>query len=121
MELDKQPSKAVNDSAVTAEQSSGPDAAVQSLETALRAKIDIRKPYRFWILVILLGWSFDYLFWERSVGVNFTIFFTLALLVGTGLLIAEGHRPAGTSLLLLLPFLFFAVNAFLRQEPLTLF
>ena len=78
-------------------------------------------PTRLWILAILLGWTFDFLFWEQDAGLNFALFGTLGLLGGFGLLISSGHRPAWRSLLLLIPFAFFAGVTFLRQEPLTLF
>ncbi|MEW5940673.1 MAG: DUF4173 domain-containing protein [Chloroflexota bacterium] len=78
-------------------------------------------PNRLWILAVLLGWSFDFLFWERDAGLNFALFSTLGLLGGFGLLASSGHRPAPRALWLLIPFAFFAALAFLRQEPLTLF
>ena len=78
-------------------------------------------PNRLWIVAILLGWIFDFLFWKQETGFNFALFSTLCLLGGFGLLLADGFRPARKSLWLLLPFAFFAVIAFLRQEPLTIF
>ncbi|HEU0291343.1 MAG TPA: DUF4173 domain-containing protein [Anaerolineales bacterium] len=80
-----------------------------------------RYPGRLLGLVLLLGWSFDFLFWKQDVGVNFPIFITLCLLGGLVWLLSHGTRPARSSLLLLLPLLFFAAVAFLRQEPLTTF
>lgn len=78
-------------------------------------------PNRLWIAAILLGWIFDFLFWEQDAGVNFASFLTLSLILGTGLLLLDGFRPSSHSLWLLIPFVFFAVVTFLRQEPLTLF
>ena len=78
-------------------------------------------PTRLWIAAILLGWTFDFLFWDQDPGLNFASFLTLSLLLGTGLLLADGLRPATRSLWLLIPFAFFAAVTFLRQEPLTLF
>ena len=74
----------------------------------------------FLIVVLLLGWAFDFLFWEQPVGVNFAIFAGLCLLGGFLLLLRGGLRPASKSLWLIAPVVFFAVITFLRQEPLTL-
>lgn len=74
---------------------------------------------RLWIVALLLGWFFDFLFWEKTVGINFPIFTSLCLLGGFFLLRSRGLRPAQRSLWLLLPFTFFAVMTFIRREPLT--
>jgi hypothetical protein len=81
----------------------------------------IRKPVRLWLLVIVLGWVFDFLFWDQFAGVNFAIFLVLSVTGGLVFLIAEGYRPSRNSLWLLLPAAFFVVVSFLRQEPLTSF
>ena len=122
----KQPPADAKVAAIPAVQDSlvGPAAqsqAIQSLENTLRKTIDIKQPNRLWVMVLLLGWIFDFLFWQRAVGINFALFSALCLLGGMLLLFAEGHRPARSSLLLLLPFMFFVVITFLRQEPLTIF
>jgi hypothetical protein len=78
-------------------------------------------PTRLWTAAILTGWTFDFLFWKQPFGLNFAAFLTLCLLLGTVLLLADGVRPAAKSLLLLIPFLFFASVTFLRREPLTVF
>src|SRR5918993_2802594 len=102
----KQPPVDAKVAAIPAVQGSlvGPAAqpqAIQSTENTLRKKIDIKQPNRLWVMVLLLGWIFDFLFWQRAVGINFAIFSTLCLLGGMFLLFAEGHRPARSSLLLL--------------------
>ena len=51
-------------------------------------------PTRLWIAAILLGWIFDFLFWEQDAGVNFASFLTLSLILGTGLLLVDGFRPS---------------------------
>lgn len=84
-------------------------------------KIDIKQPVRLWLIVLLLGWVFDFLFWKESIGVNFALFSVVCLLGGMGLLFVEGYRPARNSLWLLFLFAFFVVITFLRQEPLTIF
>ena len=78
-------------------------------------------PNRFWAVVILLGWVFDFLFWKKPLGINFAVFVILCLLTGILLLRADGLRLARGSSLLLLPVAFLAVMTFLRLEPMTVF
>lgn len=78
-------------------------------------------PNRLWIAALALGWAFDFLFWNKPAGVNFAIFATLCMAGGLYLLLSNGLRPAARSLWLALPFAFFAVMSFVRQEPLTTF
>jgi len=58
-------------------------------------------PFLLSVTVILLGWLFDFLFWEHPLGINFAIYLTLCLLAGLGLLLAitvsgcsPGRQPA---------------------------
>jgi hypothetical protein len=76
---------------------------------------------RLWAIVLVLGWIFDFLFWGKSVGVNFAIFISVSLLGGFYLLLINNKKPALKSLWLILPIVFFAIMTFSRQEPLTLF
>ena len=76
---------------------------------------------RFWFLVILLGWAFDFLFWKKPAGINFFLYVILCLATGIFLLQADGLRLARRSGLLLLPILFLSAMTFIRQEPLSLF
>ena len=78
-------------------------------------------PNRFWFTVILLGWAFDFLFWNKPAGVNFFIYVSLCLITGIFLLKADGLRLAPRSSLLLLPILFLSAMTFFRQEPMTVF
>jgi len=79
-------------------------------------------PNRFWLIVILLGWAFDFLFWEKPVpGVNFFLYVSLTLGTGIYLLKRDGLRLAPRSSLLLLPIAFLSAVTFLRQEPMTTF
>jgi Domain of unknown function (DUF4153) len=78
-------------------------------------------PNRFWIIVILLGWAFDFLFWKKPAGVNFFIYVMLCLAVGIYLLQSDGLRLAPLSRLLLLPIIFLSAMTFFRQEPMTVF
>ena len=80
-----------------------------------------KHPNRLWIGALLLGWLFDFLFWKTPMGINFAIYAGLCLLGGLLLLLAEGIRPAGRSLWLVIPILFFSVINFIRREQLTTF
>ena len=81
----------------------------------------IKKPIRIVISVLLLGWSFDILFWNNPVGLNYPIFIALCLIGGSSLLLGFRIRPAWSSTLLIFPILFFGLITNFRQEPLTLF
>ncbi len=79
-------------------------------------------PNRFWLIVILLGWAFDFLFWEKpGVGINFFLYVSLCLGTGIYLLKTDGLRLAPRSSLLVLPIAFLSAVTFIRQEPLTTF
>ena len=76
-------------------------------------------PNRFWTIVILLGWAFDFLFWKKPAGINFAIYVALCLVTGNLLLRADGLPLARQSGLLLLPIGFLAAMTFIRLEPMT--
>ncbi len=76
---------------------------------------------RLILVTLLLGWLFDFFFWNRPLGINFVLFLNLCLLGGVFLLLAEDFRPNKKSLWLLIPFIFFSVVTIVRQEPLTIF
>jgi hypothetical protein len=79
-------------------------------------------PNRFWFIVILLGWTFDFLFWKKpGLGINFFLYVSLCLGTGIYLLNTDGLRLSRRSSLLLLPIVFLAALTFVRQEPLTIF
>jgi hypothetical protein len=78
-------------------------------------------PNRFWFLVILLGWAFDFLFWKKPAGINFFIYVTLSLATGIYLLQMDGLRPTRRSGLLLPLILLLSSMIFIRQEPMTVF
>lgn len=78
-------------------------------------------PNKLWILVLALGWLFDFLFWEKAPGVNFAIFWTACLIGGLYLLLGNGHRPHRATLWLIPIFGFFAAVSFIRAEPMTTF
>jgi len=78
-------------------------------------------PNRFWWAVFALGWAFDFLFWEKSPGINIALYVVLCLAAGILLLREDGHRPTRNALFLLPLIAFFAVMTFVRQEPMTVF
>ncbi len=78
-------------------------------------------PNKLWILVIALGWLFDFLFWKKAPGVNFAVFWTACLIAAFYLLLSDGLRPHRASLVLLPLFGFFAAVTFVRAEPMTTF
>jgi hypothetical protein len=78
-------------------------------------------PNRFWVIVILLGWLFDFLFWNKPLGVNFALFVALTIATGFLLLRMDGLRLSPRSGLLLVPIAFLAAMTLIRLEPLTMF
>ncbi len=94
---------------------------IESAKPLDKFEIEIKSPNRLLVLALLLGWIFDFLFWKHPAGINFAIFSALCLLCGFYFLVSEEYRPSRNSLWLLIPFAFFVVITFLRQEPLTLF
>ncbi|MEW6406096.1 MAG: DUF4153 domain-containing protein, partial [Chloroflexota bacterium] len=76
-------------------------------------------PNKLWIVVIALGWLFDFLFWKKQGGVNFAIFVALVLAGVLYLLLSDGLRPNRRSLLILPIVGFFAAVTFIRAEPMT--
>src|SRR5689334_12881236 len=78
-------------------------------------------PNRFWIIVIVLGWAFDFLFWQKPLGINFFLYIALCILTGIYLLNTDGLRLTPQAGLLLLPIAFLAAMTFFRAEPMTVF
>ncbi|HEU4744482.1 MAG TPA: DUF4173 domain-containing protein, partial [Anaerolineales bacterium] len=78
-------------------------------------------PHRFWIIVILLGWSLDFLFWKKPLGINFALFVALCIATGILLLRWEGLQLSPRTGLLLIPTAFLAAMTFIRLEPMTVF
>ena len=78
-------------------------------------------PNRFWFIVILLGWAFDFLFWKKPFGVNFAIYVVLCILTGIWLLRWDGLRLSWGAGLLLIPIAFLAAMTLIRYEPMTVF
>ncbi len=73
-----------------------------------------------WVVALVLGWAFDFLFWSKPLGINFAIFFAACLVGGGLVMFANRVKPSVNSLLFLLLFLFFGVISMVRQEPMSL-
>jgi hypothetical protein len=91
------------------------------LESVVPVPLAFKQPLRLLLVALFLGWTFDFLFWEQSAGVNFALFLTLGLIGGLIVLLSEGYKPARVNLGLIIPFVFFAIVTFTRQESLTIF
>ena len=76
---------------------------------------------KLWIIVIGLGWCFDFLFWKQAPGINFAIFSFLCVAAAFYLLLADGLRPQRLTLILLPLLGFFSVMTFIRAESMTSF
>lgn len=78
-------------------------------------------PNKLWVIVLALGWLFDFLFWKHTPGINFAVFWTACVIAAFYLLLSDKLRPHRSSLILLPLFGFFAVVTFTRAEPMTTF
>lgn len=78
-------------------------------------------PNRLWIIVLALGWLFDFLFWEKMPGINFALFVALCLIGAFYVLLFDGILPDRRTYLLLAPIAILAVITFVRREPMTAF
>ncbi len=74
---------------------------------------------RLLILVLFLGWIFDFLFWEQEPGLSFSLFVAGCVITGLYLSRMESIAIPWTSLTLLIPIGFFAGMTFVRLEPFT--
>ncbi|MBI3738532.1 MAG: DUF4173 domain-containing protein [Chloroflexi bacterium] len=80
-----------------------------------------KNPNLLWIIAIALGWSFDFLFWKQTPGINFAIFTVLCLAGGFFILWKDEKHAARGTLWLIPLILFFAAVTFVRAEPMTVF
>jgi hypothetical protein len=89
--------------------------------------MDLQKPiaavHPKWMLLValLLGWSFDILFWGRQIGISFPLYAILCLAGGLGIVQISRQTTRRRALFLIIPILFFAIMVFMRSEPLTVF
>ena len=71
--------------------------------------------------VLLIGWLFDLLFWDKVPGISIPIY--LAILLAGGFFLARQQKlsPAPGLYWLLVPIIFFAIMTIIRLEPFTSF
>jgi hypothetical protein len=81
----------------------------------------LKRASQMWLVVIVVAWFFDFLFWEKAVGISFPVFVSLALAGGFYVMWREGVRPAFSSLLLVLPLGYFTLMSAVRLELFTRF
>jgi len=76
----------------------------------------LKSPSLFIWLPLVVAWSYDYMFYDKEMGISFTII--VALMVGVGLFLArrEHIEPGRWTLALLIPIGFFALMTFIRKE-----
>ena len=79
----------------------------------------LKNMHLFWMFALLTAISFDQLFWEQGLGINFFIFVALATLGGLVPFWLEKIRIPWTSYLLLMPIAFFSSMTFFRADPFT--
>ena len=80
-----------------------------------------RQPLRLTLVALAIGLLVEILFYSRPIGVSFPIWAVLVCAAALGMAWAEARRPARGSAWLVVPILTFAILAFVRLEPLTLF
>jgi hypothetical protein len=85
------------------------------------AKKKVAIPKYVLLICLVLGITFDVLFWGKPIGLSFPLFTALLIIVGLWLATQAGVKPARPSLWLLAPIGFFALMFLFRTEPLTLF
>lgn len=83
------------------------------------SSLNLKHKHLFWISALLAGIAFNFLIIKQSLGVNFFIFVTIAVLAGLIPILLENVKIPRTSLLLLIPIAFFAFMTFIRVEPFT--
>jgi len=73
-----------------------------------------------WCVALVLGWLWDFLFWEKTPGISFAIFVFLCVISGLFLLYLKNQKPSPKALFLLLPIVIFSILSFIRREPFSL-
>ena len=71
--------------------------------------------------VLLIGWLFDFLFWEKEPGISIPIFLLILAVGGFWLSRQQLLTPARTISWLLIPVGFFGIMSVVRFEPMTTF
>ena len=81
----------------------------------------IKNKQFLWLAALIVGWGFDFLYWEKPLGISFFIHVALALAALFLVTRKENLQPAKTNLWILIPLLLFSILTFIRQEPFTRF
>ncbi len=79
------------------------------------------KPIQGLLIVVLVAWIFDLLFWKQTPGISFVLYVGLLLAAGFYLSKAEASPPARESLWIIIPIAVFSLATLLRLEPITVF
>jgi hypothetical protein len=79
----------------------------------------VKNKQALWLAALVVGWGFDFFYWQKPLGVSFLIHILIAL--GALLFLAqrEDQRPARGSLALTGGILVFSLFSIIRQEPFT--
>lgn len=85
-----------------------------------RSQKAVRPQYLF-LISLILGWLFDFLFWMKAVGISLPVF--TFLIIGAGLWMAQKAKLKASprALWLLVPIAFFSLVPVFRMEPFTRF
>jgi hypothetical protein len=79
--------------------------------------IHTNRPSITLLIALALGWSVDFLFYGKALGVSALVFVLLLIVALFGLGRLEGVHPAWRNLWLLAPLIFFAAMVFVRANP----
>lgn len=80
------------------------------------ARLRLNQPRRVLITALALGWSVDFFFYGKPLGISLAIFVALLLAALLGLGWLEGKRPSPHNFWLVIPLTFFAVMVFMRAN-----
>ncbi len=79
----------------------------------------VKNKRSLWLIALLTGWGFDFLYWQKPLGASFAIHIAVALGALIYLARQEEKPPAARSFWLVGGILLFSVLAFIRLEPFT--
>lgn len=80
------------------------------------ARLCLNQPRRVLITALALGWSVDFFFYGKPLGISLAIFVALLLAALLGLGWLEGKRPSPHNFWLVIPLIFFAMMVFIRAN-----